>query len=128
MSDETPFGSGGHGRSFPEIDPELKRQVMDSFNHSTSFFPAHLGVKVADLRRGYYRREVETRPQLMRAGGVMHGGGSFGLADPAVAVALFTIYPFGTMLLTIEMKINYLEPILPGLVTAEAYVLRSSKG
>ena len=30
-------------------------------------------------------------------------------------------------LLTIEMKINYLEPIPAGLVTAESYVLRSSK-
>lgn len=119
--------SGAHGREFPEIDPARRAQVMDSFNNDTRFFPAHLGVKVIDLKRGYARLEVECRTELMQAGGVMHGGASFGLADTAVAVALFTIYPFGTMLLTIEMKINYLEPILPGTVTAEAYVLRSSK-
>ena len=63
----------------------------------------------------------------MQPAGVMHGGASFGLADTAVAVALASLYPEGTVMLTIEMKINYLEPILPGLVTAEAYVLRSSK-
>jgi len=57
----------------------------------------------------------------------MHGGASFGLADTAVAVALISIYGGTNALLTIEMKINYLEPILPGLVTAEAYVLRSSR-
>ena len=54
----------------------------------------------------------------------MHGGASFGLADTAVAASLITIYGPGNALLTIEMKINYLEPIFPGTVTAEAYVLR----
>lgn len=127
MQDSTPFGSGGHAREYPEIDPVARQRVMDSFNGSTTFFPAHLGVRVVDLKRGYSRLEVDNRTELMQAGGVMHGGASFGLADTAVAVALFTIYPFDTMLLTIEMKINYLEPIFPGLVTAEAYVLRSSK-
>jgi uncharacterized protein (TIGR00369 family) len=57
----------------------------------------------------------------------MHGGASFGLADTAVAVALISIYGPGSALLTIEMKINYLEPIFPGPVTAEAFVLRSSR-
>ena len=58
---------------------------------------------------------------------MMHGGASFGLADTAVAAALFTIYGPDNLLLTIEMKINYLEPIPPGEVIAEAYVLRSSR-
>jgi uncharacterized protein (TIGR00369 family) len=57
----------------------------------------------------------------------MHGGASFGLADTAVAVALIAIYGPGNALLTIEMKINYLEPIFPGLVSAEAFVLRTSR-
>jgi uncharacterized protein (TIGR00369 family) len=57
----------------------------------------------------------------------MHGGASFGLADTAVAAALVPIYGGDNLLLTIEMKINYLEPIPPGEVVAEAYVLRSSR-
>jgi uncharacterized protein (TIGR00369 family) len=39
-----------------------------------------------------------------------------------------TVYGIGThALLTIEMKINYLEPIPAGLVAAEATVLRASR-
>ena len=124
---DTALGSGGHGREFPAIDPAVRQTIADRFNKDNRFFPGHLGIRVADVRRGYARLEVENRMELMQPAGVMHGGASFGLADTAVAAALASLYPEGTVLLTIEMKINYLEPIPPGLVTAEAYVLRSSK-
>lgn len=130
MADETtptPFGSGGRNRDYPAIDPVRRETLINFFNRDTTYFPGHLGLKIADLRQGYSRLEVTNDKHLMQAGGVMHGGASFGLADTATAVALMTIYPLGTMLLTIEMKINYLEPIPAGLVTAEAYILRSSK-
>jgi len=72
---------------------------------------------------------VESTVALSNPAGVMHGGASFGLADSAVAAALIGIYGFGSALLTIEMKINYLEPITTGigLVTADAAVLRHSR-
>ena len=62
----------------------------------------------------------------MNPSGVMHGGASFGLADTAVAHAGHNLRP-RLRTLTIEMKINYLEPIVSGIVTAEASVLRSSR-
>jgi len=122
-----PFVSGGHGRPYPELDPELRRAIIDRFNADNPFFPGYLGFRVMEVRRGYSLLEVDNRQELTNNGGVMHGGASFGLADTAVAVALISIYGSTNALLTIEMKINYLEPILPGLVTAEAYVLRSSR-
>jgi uncharacterized protein (TIGR00369 family) len=121
------FGSGGHGQTYGELPEELRARIAARFNEDRRFFPAHLGIRVVDLRQGYARLEVENRQQLMQPAGVMHGGASFGLADTAVAAALATLYPEGTLLLTIEMKINYLEPIPAGTVTAEAFVLRASK-
>jgi uncharacterized protein (TIGR00369 family) len=126
-SDDTPYGSGAHGHEFPPLDAALRDAIARRFNEDNRFFPGHLGVRVAEVRRGYARLRVENREALMQPAGVMHGGASFGLADTAVAVALASLYPEGTLLLTIEMKINYLEPIPAGPVTAEAYVLRSSK-
>ena len=130
MDKETPtppLGSGGHGHDFPELPANLRQAIMDRFNVDNPFFPGYLGLRLADVRRGYARLEVENRQALNNPSGVMHGGASFGLADTAVAAALVSIYGGGSALLTIEMKINYLEPIFPGLVTAEAYVLRSSR-
>ncbi|MFN8641099.1 MAG: PaaI family thioesterase [Candidatus Binatia bacterium] len=122
-----PNDSGARGRDFPAIDAALRQQIMDAFNVDNRFFPGHCGFKVADVRQGYSRLETENRRELSNPVGVMHGGASFGMADTAVAVALFSLYGFGNALLTIEMNINYLEPIFPGLVTAEAFVLRHSR-
>jgi len=120
-------GAGGHGYEYPELPAELRRAIMDRFNVDNPYFPGYLGLRVLDVRRGYARLEVENRQVLANPHGVMHGGASFGLADTAVAVALVSIFGAGSALLTIEMKINYLEAIFPGVVTAEAYVLRSSR-
>ncbi|GIW44364.1 MAG: hypothetical protein KatS3mg077_1646 [Candidatus Binatia bacterium] len=119
--------SGRHGYDYPPLDPETARIIAARFNEDNRFFPGLLGIRVVELRTGYARLELENRQQLMQPAGVMHGGASFGLADTAVAAALATLYEAGTVLLTIEMKINYLEPILLGVVTAEAFVLRASK-
>ncbi len=125
--DSTPYGAGSHGHEFPAIDPGMRQTIAERFNADNRFFPGTLGFRVVDIRRGYARLTVENRMALMQPAGVMHGGASFGLADTAVAAALASLYPEGTLLLTIEMRINYLEPIFEGLVTAEAYVLRSSR-
>src|SRR5262245_35235695 len=94
----TAFGSGGRGREFPPFDPKRRETIINFFNNDTTYFPGHLGLKIADLRQGYARLEVTNDKHLMQAGGVMHGGASFGMADTATAVALMTIYPLNTML------------------------------
>jgi uncharacterized protein (TIGR00369 family) len=118
-------------RSRPEhaaLDPERRRQLIEGFNGmNRSHFGGHLGYRLVDARHGWARLEVESRTELLNPAGVMHGGASFGLADSAVAAALVTIYGPGFALLTIEMQINYLEPIVSGTVVAEASVLRSSR-
>jgi uncharacterized protein (TIGR00369 family) len=122
------FGSGAHGREFPALPADRRAAIIEGFtaNNQKHFFGT-MGFRVVDLREGYARLAAENTTALQQPMGVMHGGASFGLADTAVAAALFTIYGFDQLLLTIEMKINYLEPIPPGEVVAEAYVLRSSR-
>jgi acyl-CoA thioesterase len=121
-------GSGGHGREYPELPPDVRERAIALFNEGTrEFFPGRLGFRVVDMREGYARLVADNAQEHSNGHGVMHGGASFGLADTAVAAALMPMYGGGNLLLTIEMKINYLEPIPPGEVIAEAYVLRSSR-
>lgn len=124
--DFTP-GSGGHGAIFEELDPAQKQFIMDGFKVTETLFPGHLGLRLVDIKRGYAKLEVENVKRLCQPAMVMHGGASFGMADTAVAYALISLFGFGHALLTIEMKMTYLEPIPLGLVTAEAYILRATK-
>lgn len=122
------LGSGAHGREFPPLPAEKRAAIIESFNaNNRRYFSGTMGFLVVDLREGYARLVTDNTTAHQQPAGVMHGGASFGLADTAVAAALFTIYGFEQLLLTIEMKINYLEPIPPGEVIAEAYVLRHSR-
>jgi len=115
--------------TFPALSDPDRARILAGFNDANrEYFGGHLGFRCVELAAGWARLEVENRTALMNPVGVMHGGASFGLADSAVAAALMTIYGVGThALLTIEMKINYLEPIPAGLVAAEASVLRASR-
>ncbi len=112
----------------PPLDDATRQVLIERFNSiNRDHFGGHLGYRLVDVRRGWARLEVDCSPELLNPSGVMHGGASFGLADSAVAAALLTIYGSDNALLTIEMKINYLEPIVSGVVAAEASVLRSSR-
>jgi acyl-CoA thioesterase len=118
---------GARAADYAEIEPVKRNDIIAFFNDRTrKLFGQTLGLRVVDLRVGYARLELDNRPELSQPAGMMHGGASFGLADTAVAAALRPLYGVEAVLLTIEMKINYLEAILDPLVVAEAAVLRAS--
>ena len=58
---------------------------------------------------------------------VVHGGVIAALADATGAIAAYTVSPPGVELVTIELKINYLLPIVEGSVEAEGKVLRAGR-
>jgi len=120
-------GPGARANEFRALDEQTRSSIIGFFNAESQSFGSTLGLRVVDVRHGYARLELDVRAGLKQPAGVLHGGASFGLADTAVAVAMRPLYGIAAVLLTIEMKINYLEPIFDGTVTAEAYVLRASR-
>jgi acyl-CoA thioesterase len=118
---------GARALEYTALDDRTREAILTFFNGDGSSFGHTLGIQVVDVRQGYARLELDVRPGLKQPAGVLHGGASFGLADTAVAVALRPLYGIEAVLLTIEMKINYLEPIFDGRVIAEAYVMRASR-
>ena len=70
---------------------------------------------------------MKVRAQHKQVHGVVHGGILAGLADTAAGLAIYSALPRGTRLATIEMKINYLEPVHQGRLLAEARLLRKGR-
>lgn len=66
-------------------------------------------------------------PRHMQIHGVVHGGVLASLADTAGGLALYLGLPSGSRAATVEMKINFLEPVQHGVVFAEAKILRQGK-
>ena len=86
-----------------------------------------LGFDVESVHNGRAVFRLDVRPKHKQIHGVVHGGILAALADTTAAIAAYTAIPRGTELATLEMKINYLEPVPGGRVKADARVLRSGR-
>jgi uncharacterized protein (TIGR00369 family) len=87
----------------------------------------HFGFQLVRAERGraVFRMPVlELHKQIHR---VVHGGVLASLADTAGGFAAFLAAPPGSRVLTIELKINFLEGVEHGEIEADARVLRQGK-
>jgi uncharacterized protein (TIGR00369 family) len=86
-----------------------------------------LGFDVESVQDGRAIFRMDVRPKHKQIHGVVHGGVLAALADTTAAIAAYTVIPRGMELATLELKINYLEPVPGGRVKADAKVLRSGR-
>jgi len=86
-----------------------------------------LGFDVESVQDGRAIFRLDVRPKHKQIHGVVHGGILAALADTTAAIAAYTVIPRGTELATLELKINYLEPVPGGRVKADAKVLRAGR-
>jgi len=101
---------------------ELVRQRMKE-SKSTEL----LGFDVESVHDGRAVFRLDVRPTHKQIHGVVHGGIIAALADTAAAIAAYTAVPPGVELATLELKINYLEPVPGGRVKADARVLHAGR-
>jgi uncharacterized protein (TIGR00369 family) len=100
-------------------------RVNDRLRHSNPVNHFEFQLVKTDRRRVVFRMPVlEKHKQIHR---VVHGGVLATLADTAGGFASFLAAPAGSRVVTIEMKINFLEAVEHGEVRADARVLRLGK-
>jgi uncharacterized protein (TIGR00369 family) len=101
---------------------ELVRRRMKG-NQSSEL----LGFDVESVHEGRAIFRLDVRPRHKQIHGVVHGGILAALADTTAAIAAYTVVPLGVELATLELKINYLEPVPGGRIKADARVLRAGR-
>ncbi len=82
------------------------------------------GFELDSVERGTAVMTMQVSNRHKQIHGVVHGGILASLADTAGALAAYPMLPRNTRLATVEMNINYLEPVDRGKIVAEARVLR----
>ncbi len=83
-----------------------------------------LGAHVTGLGDGSAVLTAEIGPAFMRPGGVVCGPALFALADAALWASVLSRRPDQLLAVTISLNIGFLRPVPPGLVRAEAQLLR----
>ena len=82
-----------------------------------------VGIRLVRIHKDGVTIDCKLRPELMNTHGALHGGVTATLADAAVGIAITTRVGRPTAT-TVEMKLNYLRPVLGGTITARARLLR----
>lgn len=91
-------------------------------------FREHLGIEIEERGEGRARLSFRPRTEHLNDGGIVHGGALATLADCAMGSAVASTLTEGEAPLTVEAKINYLEPGREGgVIVAAAEVKRKGK-
>jgi len=85
-------------------------------------FETLLGMTIEQAADGQAQVTMPFTVMLANGGGVMHGGAMTTLADTAVAMAVKSLLPPGTVFATTRLSMEFLAPVLVGQVTARAWV------
>ncbi|MBU1182387.1 MAG: PaaI family thioesterase [Pseudomonadota bacterium] len=104
-------------------NPEFIQELIHIVN--TSPYPRHMSMRLAAIDIDRADIELETGPQHIQPYGIVHGGVLATLIDTATFWAAFMRIPEDAGLVNIDLKLNYLKPVISGRLKAEGRSIRS---
>ncbi len=110
---------------FTPEDPDFEGRVRAAF--AAQGFMDLIGAELGAVRPGFVEIRVPYRDDLCQHDGVFHGGLIGTLCDNSAAAAAGTLAPPGHMVLTVEYKINFLNPGGGEALVARGQVLKSGR-
>ncbi len=106
-------------------NPDFEARVRDNF--ARQGFMGLIGAGLETVAPGRCVLSIGFRPALTQQHGYFHGGLIGTLADMAAGFAAFTLADADTSILTVEYKLNLLEPGQGERLLADARVMRGGK-
>jgi uncharacterized protein (TIGR00369 family) len=106
---------------------ELMRRYMEG-HFSPPVFRL-MGIRGRALSEGEITVAMPVSGWLLNAFGVVYGGSLALLADAAITVATATVVPPATAFSPLDLKINYLRPVMPaeGELVAKAHLVHRGR-
>lgn len=90
-------------------------------------FRGLVGTELSDTGEGQATVDLRAEERHLNPNGTVHGGAVYTLVDVSMAEALRTIVEEGEQPVTIEIKVNFMEPGQPGKLTSTARVRKGGK-
>ncbi len=107
------------------MDCEIDPRVDESF--ARQGFMGLIGARLLHARDGRCVMETDWSQQLTQQHGYFHAGVSATLADNSAGYAAYTLMPEGASVLTVEFKLNLVNPARPGVLRADAQVIKPGR-
>ena len=111
--------------AFVPRDPDFEARVRESFARQR--FMATLGARLVRLEPGLCEIELEFQESLTQQHGYLHASVGTAIADSAGGYAAYSLMPADSSVLSVEFKINLLEPARGQRFVGRGRVLRAGK-
>ena len=97
--------------------------------HSDNFHPFGklIGLNFTIVENGTSQCKLEINKTLFNPHKVLHGGVIYSMADTGMGGALYSLLKEEEQCATIEIKINYFQPVFSGSLTANTKVINKGK-
>ena len=107
------------------LAPHIEQRILESFARQRLM--TAYGATITAMGRGFV--EISLLPQdfLLRTNGLFHGGVITAVADSAAGYAAATLHETDASFLTVELKINFLNPAKGDRLITRAKVLKGGK-
>lgn len=86
-----------------------------------------LGMRVVKFEQGRAVLSMKTDKRFHNPMGTLHGGVMTDLADACMGIATMTTLGDGESFTTLELKMNFIRPVVEGELTAEAKVVHRGR-
>ena len=106
-------------------DPDYAARVRESLGRQA--FMNLLGVSLSHIAPGQVHLSFPVRDELLQQHGTVHAGALASAMDSAAGYAAFTLMPAGSGVVSVEFKVNLLEPARGERIEARARVVRAGR-
>jgi uncharacterized protein (TIGR00369 family) len=106
-------------------EPDVEARVRDSF--ARQGLMRHLGAQLIAVYAGRVDIRLPYRVELTQQDGYFHAGATSAIADTAGGYAGLSVFPAGSAVLTVEYKINLVNPARGECLEAIGTVIRSGR-
>ncbi len=100
-----------------KLDTQNVNEILNDY------FAGMVGMTVSHVEPGRSVCHLEITPRHLNAGGVLHGGAQYTLADTSMALAVLAGLEDGLDCATLEIKMTYFKAVSSGAITCETRVI-----
>lgn len=112
-----------------DIGSDLPQATVDRIRDSFARqgLMSLLGAELDRIKAGLVTIRLPFRQELTQQHGYFHAGGTASIADSAGGYAGFTLFPENTSVLTVEFKLNLINPAKGDWLEAEGRVIKPGR-
>ncbi len=100
-------------------------ELMNKYLSSEPLF-SFIGLQFVEVGDGFVKAMFPFKREILRQGGMVHGGVVMTVLDTVLGTAVMTIND-GINQFTAELKVHFLEPLIKGPFTVEGRVIRAGR-